>query len=98
MKRTNNPFLSYYPSIDLHGEDKVGAIVKFNDFINDSIKLKNYNIIIVHGKGTGVLRKSIHEYLRKDKRIVSFKTDNLNDGITIVYLKEELWKGKMDLL
>lgn len=89
MKRTNNPFLSYYPSIDLHGEDKVGATVKVDTFIRDCLKLKQYDIIIVHGKGAGILKSAIHEYLKKDKRVNIYKTDNLNDGITVVNLKEE---------
>ena len=28
MKRINDPFIFNYPSLDLHGEDKIGAIVK----------------------------------------------------------------------
>lgn len=90
MKKTNDAFTYYYPSIDLHGEDRVGAIVKVKDFISDSYKLKNYDIIIMHGKGSGALKDAVHEYLRNNKNVISFKTDNFNDGITIVKLKEEL--------
>ena len=87
MKRINDPFIFNYPSLDLHGEDKIGAIVKVKEFINDCKKLKKYDIIIIHGKGSGVLKNAIHELLRNNKDIESFKTDNLNDGITIVKLK-----------
>ena len=46
----NNPFINLYPSIDLHGEDVVNALIKVDEFINDSIKLKQKNIIVIHGK------------------------------------------------
>lgn len=45
-----------YPVIDLHGLDKVSALISINEFINDNIKLRNYNILIIHGKGSGILK------------------------------------------
>lgn len=89
MERTNNPFYYYYETIDLHGLDALTALIKVNEFINDNIKLNNYGIIIVHGKGSGVLKKAVHEYLRKDKRVEKYEIDIYNDGATIVKLKEE---------
>lgn len=86
MRRIDDPFIASYPSVDLHGEDKIGAIVKVNELINDSLKLKSYNIVLIHGKGTGVLKEAIHDCLRKDKRVEDFKLDNMNDGITVVKL------------
>ena len=89
MQKTNNPFLYYYPTIDLHGEDKVGAIIKTKELINDGIKLKEYNVVVIHGIGTGTLQRTIHEYLKTDKRVESFKTDNFNNGVTIIKLKND---------
>lgn len=88
MRKINDPFTFNFPSIDLHGEDKIGAIVKTKEFINDCKKLKKYDIIIIHGKGSGVLKSAIHEYLKNNKDVILYKTDNINDGITIVKLKE----------
>lgn len=89
MRKISDPFLSSFPYIDLHGEDRVGATVKTKEFINDSIKLKNKVIIIIHGKGMGIVKESVHDCLRNDKRVSSFRTDNLNDGMTIIEIKEE---------
>ncbi len=89
MKRINDPFTYYYEKVDLHGMTKVEAIIKVNEIITDCIKLKKYDIMIVHGKGTGVIKKEIHEYLKKDRRILSYKIDNFNDGVTLVKLKGE---------
>ena len=89
MKRINDPFTYYYEKVDLHGMTKVEAIIKVNEIITDCIKLKKYDIMIVHGKGTGVIKKEVHEYLKKDRRVLSYKIDNFNDGVTLVKLKGE---------
>lgn len=93
MKKINNnnfidPFYTLYNVIDLHGFDKEYALFKVNEFISDSLKLKKYDLIIIHGKGTGVLKNSIHEFLKHDKRVIEYKIDNYNDGQTIVRLGE----------
>ena len=79
--------INNYPSIDLHGEYKESALILVKEFINDNIILKNEFIVIIHGIGTDILRKSIHEYLKKDKNVLSYKQDFFNMGSTIVKLK-----------
>lgn len=78
---------SNLPTLDLHGEYKDSAIILTQEFINDNIILKNEYVVIVHGIGTDTLRKSVHEYLRKEKRVLEFKRDFFNPGCTIVKLK-----------
>lgn len=79
-------FLKNLPSIDLHGYDTASASLATEDFINDNIILKNKKILIIHGKGTGLVRKAVHDTLSKRKEVIKYHTDNFNDGITIVYL------------
>ena len=79
--------INNYPSIDLHGEYKESALILVKEFIEDNILLKNEFIVIIHGIGSDILRKSIHEYLKKDKNVVSYKQDFFNMGSTIVKLK-----------
>ena len=79
--------INNYPSIDLHGEYKESAIILVKEFIQDNIILKNEYIVIIHGIGSDILRKSIHEYLKKDKNVLSYKQDFFNMGSTIVKLK-----------
>lgn len=78
--------LSSYPTIDLHGYDREYAIYMVKQFIEDNYKLHNHVVVIIHGIGSGILRKSVHEYLRRAKKVKSFKLDTLNTGCTIVYL------------
>ena len=87
MNKFIDPFLAKLPTIDLHGEFVDSALVLINDFINDNIKLKNYRIVLIHGKGSYKLKNYIHEYLKKDKRIDSYYLD-INTGQTIVELKK----------
>lgn len=82
-------FLDRLPKIDLHGFDKESARVMTNDFIEESITLGNKKILIIHGIGTGIVKKSVHETLSKNKKVLSYKLDNLNTGCTIVNLKIE---------
>lgn len=79
-------FLKNLPRLDLHGYDTETARVATNDFINDNLILKNNKILIIHGKGTGLVKKSVHGTLSHRREVIRYHTDNLNDGCTIVYL------------
>ena len=89
MRKIIDPFTEFLPKIDVHGYDKEYTIMKLNEFITDSIKLHNYHICIIHGRGSSTLRNAVHEYLRKDKRVDSFNVCNPNIGQTEIYLKED---------
>lgn len=80
-------FLNRYPSIDLHGYDRDSARMTVNDFVDENVFLKNEIIVIIHGIGTGIVRKEVHETLRVNKKVLEYKTDNFNSGCTIVKLK-----------
>ena len=83
----NNIFLDRYPSIDLHGFDRDSARVCVEDFIRDNMMLGNNIIVIIHGIGTGILKREVHEVLRVNKNVLEYKTDDFNSGCTIVKLK-----------
>ena len=79
-------FLNRYPSIDLHGFDRDSARVAVNDFVLENVFLKNEMIVIIHGIGTGTIKREVHETLRVNKNVINYKTDNFNSGCTIVKL------------
>lgn len=83
-------FLNRYPSIDLHGFDRDSARVAVNDFVDENVFLKNEMIVIIHGIGTGIVKREVHETLRVNKYVLEYKTDNFNSGCTIVRLKISL--------
>ena len=82
--------ISSYPSIDLHGMDKEYAIFKVKEFIDDCYKLKCEYIVIIHGIGTGILRNTVNSYLKKEKRVLEYKLDFMNPGVTLVRLRFDI--------
>ena len=87
MKSFIDPFLYNLPHLYLHGYDRTGAIAMTKMFIDENLRINEKKIIIVHGKGTGILKNATHEYLKSDRRVLEFKTNNYNDGETIIILK-----------
>lgn len=79
-------FIDSYPKLDLHGFDRESARVAMNDFIRDQVKLKQSIVTIVHGRGTGVLKETCHQVLKRNKSVLDFKTFYNNPGCTIVLL------------
>ena len=79
--------MNNYPKIDLHGEYLDSALILVSEFINDNIVLKNENIIVIHGIGTDTLRKGIHDYLKHDKRVISYSRSFVNPGETVIKIK-----------
>ncbi len=76
--------------IDLRGKMVDEGIHELESYM-DSALLSGYNEIhIIHGKGTGALRKGILEYLRTCRYVKDFRTANQNEGgfgCTVVTLK-----------
>jgi len=76
--------------IDLRGRTAEEAIMELDRFI-DSAMLSGMNFVhCIHGKGTGVLRKAIHEHLRRHKQVRSWRLGVYGegeDGVTIIELK-----------
>ncbi|MEF2690129.1 MAG: Smr/MutS family protein [Bacilli bacterium] len=77
---------SNLPTLDLHGEICDIARVLINDFISDNIKEKNKVIVIIHGKGSGKIKKITHEVLKENRSVLEYKTSYFNDGMTLVKL------------
>jgi len=80
-------FIDNLPKLDLHGLDRETARVLVNDFVRDNIKMKNEVIVIIHGIGTGIVRKTVNETLKKNKNVLEFKSFYNNLGSTIVKIK-----------
>ena len=83
--------MSVKPEIDLRGMNTDEALPLLERFIDNARMAKLNSVTIIHGKGTGVLRKAVHTALRREKRSVkSFRLGVYGegeDGVTIVELK-----------
>lgn len=87
MNKVYDIFLDRYPSIDLHGYDRDSARVATNDFVEENIILGNEMIVIIHGKGSGIVKNEVHETLKNNRNVSVYHTDNFNDGCTVVKLR-----------
>lgn len=72
------------PTLDLHGADRDYARIQINDFIRDNYQQKIEKVIIIHGNGTGIIKKTTQETLKKNTLVKDFKIDNFNTGMTII--------------
>lgn len=81
-------FTNRSPILNLHGETRDTIVFPVNDFINDNVKLKNEYIGIIHGRSSNILKNRVHEILKQNKYVDSFRVDIFNPGITIVKLKK----------
>ena len=84
MTNLNNIiFYDSLPRLDLHGFDSETARVAINDFIRDNQKMKNEVLLFVHGNGTGILKNTTEQTLRKNKSVLEFKRISGNTGCTV---------------
>ena len=73
--------------LDLRGMDSVEAITVLDQFLDQAIMAKVPSVRIIHGKGTGVLRKAVQTRLRQNRQIKGFRLGVYGegeDGVTIV--------------
>ena len=66
------------------------ALYLLDKYINDAILANLSTIRIVHGKGEGILRKAVHEYLKKHPNVKSYRLGEYGEGdfgVTIAELK-----------
>ena len=77
-------------SIDLRGKTVEESMLDLDTFIDNILRTGLNEITIIHGKGTGALRKGIHVYLRKHPNIRTFRVGTFGEGeegVTIAELK-----------
>ena len=87
---SSNATASSNSSIDLRGTTVEEAMLDLDKFIDGILRTGLNQITIIHGKGTGALRKGIHVYLRKHPNIRTFRVGTFGEGeegVTIAELK-----------
>ena len=75
--------------LDLHGYDRETARVAILDFIEDAKKMQEEYLVIIHGTGSGIIKKVTHDTLKKHRDIKEYATSYFNQGETIVRLKKK---------
>ncbi len=81
---------SVSPEINLLGKTVDEAVAELDKYLDDAALAHLSSVRVVHGKGTGALRTGIHNYLRRQKHVKSFRLGAFGEGdagVTIVELK-----------
>ena len=76
--------------INLLGKTIDEAIMELDKYLDDAYIAHLPSVRIVHGKGTGALRKGVHNYLRRQKHVKSYRLGEFGEGdagVTIVEFK-----------
>ena len=76
--------------VDLRGMDVEQGLLEMDRFIDECVLLNLNTVSIIHGKGTGVLRAAVHQALKKNKAVRTFRLGVYGEGetgVTIVELK-----------
>lgn len=77
--------------VDLRGMASDEAIMELDKYIDNAVLSGITTITVIHGKGTGTLRKAVQAHLRNHKNISSFRTGTFGEGengVTIAEIKE----------
>lgn len=77
-------------TIDVRGQNLEEALMEIDKYLDDAFMSNLNEIQIIHGKGMGILREGITQFLKKNKHVKDFRLGNFNeggDGVTIVTFK-----------
>jgi DNA mismatch repair protein MutS2 len=83
-------FASFSPEIDLRGKRGEEALYEIEKLLDRGLMMGINSLKIIHGKGDGILRKLIRDYLKKYDAVSHMEDEHADrggDGITYVYLK-----------
>ena len=76
------------PELDLRGEYGDDACFMLDKYIDDAKRAGVKTLRIIHGKGTGALRKAVTDFLRRDSRVASVRIGSVGEGDTGVSIVE----------
>lgn len=79
---------NFSAELDLRGQYGDDACFMLDKYLDDAKRSGVKTVRIIHGKGTGALRKAVTDFLRKDKRIASVRLGNWGEGDTGVSIAE----------
>lgn len=88
LKRTRDDNVKM--ELDLRGSNLDESIIEVDRFLDESFLSGMGQVYIIHGKGTGVLRAGIQDFLRRHKHVKSYRLGNYGEGgagVTVAELK-----------
>ncbi|UNK17440.1 endonuclease MutS2 [Paenibacillus sp. N3/727] len=86
LKRTRDENIR--KELDLRGANLEEALIEVDRFMDEAFLGNLGQVSIIHGKGTGILRTGIQDYLRKHKHVKTYRLGNYGEGGTGVTIAE----------
>lgn len=81
---------SISPTINVQGKNLEEALANVEKYIDDAFMAHLTEVTVIHGRGEGILKKGIHDMLKKHPQVKSYRKggfDEGGDGVTVVTLK-----------
>ncbi len=78
------------PELDIRGQFAEEGVKEVERFIDDAVVANLKTVTIVHGKGTGALRQAVHDFLKTNRYVDTFRLGKYGEGdmgVTVVHLK-----------
>jgi DNA mismatch repair protein MutS2 len=75
--------------IDLRGQTTDEAMIGIDKYLDDAMLAGYHQVYVIHGKGTGQLRKGVQDFLKKHKRVKGMRLGGAGEGgsgVTVVEL------------
>ena len=79
------------PEVNLIGKTVDEALPELDKYLDDAYLSHLKEVQIIHGKGTGALRKAVHSHLKRSKYIKSYRLGEFGEGdagVTIAEFKQ----------
>jgi DNA mismatch repair protein MutS2 len=90
LSTVKGSFYHVKPELDLRGERFEDALLKLEKYIDDALLAGYTHVSIIHGKGTGALRKGVQKFADNHPSITSYRFGSMNEGgsgVTILELR-----------
>ena len=86
----NEKMMNFSFNLDIRGKRGEEAMIDLDDFMNNAIMLGYDELRIVHGKGDGILRQLVRNYLKTFKQVGKMTDENPDRGgagVTVVQMR-----------